>query len=210
MKIFSQIKAVASFLLLINLLAFSTLASAKKVPSYKIEVIVFENLALKGWTEELWASDVELPTIANSSSLYTPQTAPLYLRKASKGMAGKASILNKKGYRVIFHEAWTQLAYANKNAKTVAIEGGNPYGSDLLGTVRLYKTRYAHVDIDLTLDRRIPSKVMAAFADNQGLNTEYMPKQWRFKLEESRKIKPEQIHYLDHPLFGVLVKIKKL
>ena len=37
-----------------------SLNASAKTPAYKIEVIVFESLALKGWTEEYWPEDNQL------------------------------------------------------------------------------------------------------------------------------------------------------
>lgn len=191
-------------------LLLNSLNANAKVPSYKIEVIVFESLALSGWTEEYWPEETITPDTSNSTSVFTRNQKPLWIGSASHGLTGKARALNKKGYRVLFHKAWRQLAYANKNGHQVMIEGSNQYGSSVLGTVRLYKTRYAHVDLDLEFTRTIPSQVKEAFAQAHNTTVENLPNQWRFNLSESRKIRPSELHYIDHPLFGVLVKITPL
>jgi len=194
-------------LLLMSLLSPLTQAES---PSYKIEVIVFENLALKGWTEEYWPEDIELPSTQKSSSIFSRNQKPLWIRKQSKGLAGTAAKLNKRGYRILFHQAWSQVAYPNKRSHKVLIENDQGKGSNLLGTVRLYKTRYAHVDFDLEFERRIPGKIMQAFMQNQNLSASEQPTHWRFNLKESRKIKNGELHYIDHPLFGALVQISKI
>ena len=206
-KLFHKALLTIASLFFLNISAY---ANTQKTPMYEIEVIVFENLAIKGWTEEHWQDNVELPDLTDSLSLLSKDQAPLYIKTAKKTLSNKASILNKKGFRVLFHEAWVQRAYADKNSDTIVVEGNNAYGSDLLGTLRLYKTRYAHVNFNLTLDRRIPAKVFNDFAYNQKIDPELLSTHWRFRLKESRKIRPGQIHYLDHPLFGALVKIKKI
>jgi len=197
-----------TLLALVSFFLISSQANAK-APTYKIEVIVFENLNLKGWSEEYWPEDIELPVTQGSTSVLTRNQKPLWIGKRNSVLIGTARQLNKKGYRVIFHQAWSQVAYANKEAPTVLIENNQGVGSNLLGTVRLYKTRFAHVDIDLEFERRIPSKILEAFAQNQKLSSSELPTHWRFNLKESRKIKPGELHYIDHPLFGVLIKIHK-
>lgn len=192
------------------LLSFYTQNVQAQTPTYKIEVIVFESLALKGWTEEYWPAEVALPDTSNSSSVFNTNKRPLFINNSSQSMAGKANALNKKGYRVLFHKAWTQLAYPNKNTTKTLLEASNKYGTNMLGTVRLYKTRFAHVNFDLHFDRRIPSKVRTSFANSQKMSEAELPSHWRFSLSESRKIRPGEFHYLDHPLFGVLVRITKL
>ncbi|WP_051640697.1 CsiV family protein [Thiomicrorhabdus sp. Milos-T2] len=197
---------LAVAILFANLALFTSQAQAQ-VPSYKIEVIVFENLNLKGWTEEHWPDQIELPSTENSTSIFTRNQKPLWINRRNQSLVGTEAKLNKRGYRVIFHQAWSQLAYANKKAPTVLIENDQKRGANLIGTVRLYKTRFAHVDFDLELERRIPSKILEKFAQNQGISAGEAPTHWRFNIKESRKIKPGELHYIDHPLFGVLVKI---
>ncbi len=206
----SYLQLILSAASLLSLTLFSSVSFAASTPVYKIEVIVFESLNLKGWTEEYWPEDTALPDTSNSTNLFSNNKKPLWIRNSGKELSGKANILNKKGYRVLFHQAWTQAAYPNKNAPKVLIESSSQYGSNMLGTVRLYKTRFAHVDFDLELERRIPSKIMDSFAENQNLASNSLPSKWRFNLKESRKIRPGELHYLDHPLFGVIVKVNPI
>lgn len=202
---------IYSLLLFVCLAPFSQLAKAQTdIPSYKIEIIIFESLALKGWTEEYWPMDIELPNTDNTLSVLSTQQRPLFINNSAKTLTTKANALSRKGYRVLMHRAWTQKAYPNKNSTQVLLEASDQYGTNMLGTVRLYKTRFAHVNFDLNFDRRIPSKVQAAFAQNQQLEATNLPTHWSFQLKESRKIRPGELHYLDHPLFGVLVQIEKL
>ncbi len=193
--------------LVMGLMACYSTAQAK-TPNYTIEVIVFENLALKGWTEERWPDEIELPNTENSVSLSTPQKSRLYLKKRKSQLNDVAAKV-AKNYRILFHQAWSQNAYSPKKTPTVLIESDRSGSSNLLGTVKLYKTRFAHVQFDLEVEKRIPSKIREAVAQNQQVDLEYLPTHWRFNLVESRKIKPGELHYIDHPLFGILVKIHK-
>jgi len=202
-------KAQLIFTLTFSCLIITSSPAQAKADNYSIEVVVFESLALKGWTEEYWPEDIEHPNIDGSTSIYTRGTKPLWINKSRRSLGGAVAKLNKKGYHVLFHQAWSQVTYANKKAPTVLIESDNS-GTNMLGTVRLYKTRYAHVDIDLEFDRRIPRKILDKFMQNEKLSSsETAPNRWHFHLKESRKIKSGEIHYIDHPLFGVLVKIHK-
>ena len=193
--------------LVMGLMACYSTAQAK-TPNYTIEVIVFENLALKGWTEERWPDEIELPNTENSVSLSTPQKSRLYLKKRKSQLNDVAAKV-AKNYRILFHQTWSQNAYSPKKTPTVLIESDRSGSSNLLGTVKLYKTRFAHVQFDLEVEKRIPSKIREAVAQNQQVDLEYLPTHWRFNLVESRKIKPGELHYIDHPLFGILVKIHK-
>ncbi|MDX1352175.1 MAG: CsiV family protein [Thiomicrorhabdus sp.] len=195
---------------LFSLTFFANGTVQAKAESYAIEVIVFESLALRGWTEEYWPEDFERPSIEGSSSVFSRGQKPLFIKNYANTLDGAVAKLNKRGYRVLFHQAWSQQAYANKNSPTVLIENKQGVGTNMLGTVRLYKTRYAHVDFDLEFEKYIPSKILEAFMQNQKISATQTPNSWRFHLKESRKIKPGELHYIDHPLFGVLVKIQPL
>ncbi len=191
----------------ISAISFSSQVNAQ-APRYTIEVIIFENLALKGWTEERWPDEIELPNTQNSVSLNAPQRSKLAIRTAAPKLTHTADKLSKH-YRIIFHKAWSQNAFSPKNTPTILIENDRAGGTSLLGTIKLYKTRFAHVQFDLELEKRIPAKVQNAFAQNQQLDPNDLPSHWRFNLIEKRKIKPGELHYIDHPLFGILVKIQQ-
>lgn len=207
---FKQTVILSLATLLSMTFSMTSQANTTEIPTYKIEVIIFESLATKGWTEEYWSNEVDLPYTENAVSVFSTGKRPLFIESSDKEMVDKANTLNKRGYRVIFHQAWTQQAHPNKNIKPVLVEGSTKYGTNMLGTVRLYKTRYAHVNFDLNFDRRIPDSVKTLFADNQQIAIADLPEFWSFNLAESRKIKPGQLHYLDHPLFGALVRISKV
>lgn len=189
-------------------LTLSSQTALSETPTYNVEVVIFESLANKGWTEEYWPEDIELPDTKGSTSITSTNQKPLWIKPAKANLTSEVSKLNKRGYRVIFHQAWSQQAYSNKKAPTVLIENNSSTATNLLGTMRLYKTRFAHVDFNLEFERRIPSAVLEAFAQNQKLDQADLPTHWRFNLKESRKIKPGELHYIDHPLFGVLVRIQ--
>ncbi|QCU90221.1 CsiV family protein [Thiomicrorhabdus sediminis] len=217
----SKIKLLAHAVSYAFLMLFASHAAQanSEQASYKIEVIVFESLALKGWTEEYWPEEIEHPIIENSTPLSSKDKPPLWLSLQDRDMNDNAAKLSKRGYRVLFHQAWSQLAPSNSNAPTVMIENESQYGTTMLGTVRLYKTRFAHVDFDLEFDRRIPDKILNQFLEKQNLantivsnnmDSSNVPQNWAFHLSDSRKIKPGELHYIDHPLFGILVQISTL
>jgi hypothetical protein len=200
-----------SLILILTLFSLTATVHAEEVPNYTIEVIVFENHALRGWTEEQWPSEIELPVIEGSTSLSTTGEPPLYLQEGKKSLEQVAKKMSR-GYRILFHQAWSQKTVDSKKAPTAFIENdrvAGVNGTHILGTVRLYKTRFAHVEIDLEFEKGIPTRVREAFAANQQVALEDLPNHWRFTLKEARKIKEGQLHYIDHPLFGVLVQVHK-
>ncbi|WP_051347231.1 CsiV family protein [Thiomicrorhabdus chilensis] len=199
---------------------FSSAQANEENPNYTIEVIVFETFALRSWTEEYWPETFELPDYETAlplqdilnGSLTTPVTQTMKLKAQPDGLTSEAAKLTpKKGYRILFHQAWSQDTGADETMPKLLIDNAEQTGSasHVSGTVKLYKSRYAHVEFDLEFERRIPDRVKADFMQHQKITAdELTPDYWRFKLKESRKIRPNQLHYIDHPMFGILVQIR--
>ncbi|WP_127470856.1 CsiV family protein [Thiomicrorhabdus aquaedulcis] len=196
------------FVGLISLLTLTVFNPAHAAENYNIEVIVFENYTQKAWTEEVWPADVEQPSTQNSVSLSQIGSAPLGIGQAPKNLTQVVSKMSgSQGYKILFHQAWSQTAGNSSKSPSVIINAPAQTGSQLNGTVKLYKTRFAHVAVDLTLDKIIPTRIRDDFARHQKISANLLPTHWRFNLKDARKIKPGELHYIDHPQFGVLVQI---
>lgn len=72
------------------------------------------------------------------------------------------------------------------------------------GVVTLTLSRYLHLDVDLVL-RGEP----AAPADSGGFfgTPTQQPQVQLYRLQESRRMRSKEIHYFDHPMFGVLAQV---
>ncbi|MGM0541920.1 MAG: CsiV family protein [Pseudomonadota bacterium] len=197
-----------TLLLCAGLVGFSGSLHAEEIPRYTVEVIVFENYALRGWTEEHWPDEIQLPVTQGSTSLSTTGKSPLFIDNANKSLGSVAQKISKN-YRILFHQAWSQNAVDSQNAPTVLIEKVQQGGTQMMGTIKLYKTRFAHIEVDLEFEKAIPAKVLEAFIENQRLASQSLPSHWRFNLNEARKIKEGELHYIDHPLFGVLIQLHR-
>lgn len=121
-------------------------------------------------------------------------------------------LVPRKGYRILIHQSWVQLGLPPQQAQPIYFENSpqSKYRSALTGTVKLYKTRYAHIETHFNLERLIPNRIREKFALHEDLTEDQLPDHWTFKLQQARKIKPGQLHYIDHPTFGILVQIKRL
>ena len=139
-------------------------------------------------------------------------------------------------YRPLLHVAWQQPGYDADAGRAVHLEkrvetrdqeqklppelAENQIKDDAYhapepiidGTIRLRATRFLHVDLDIAY---FPDKFLQTLrqqqqnADNPqqlavNQNADYV------RLRESRKIKLNELHYFDHPLFGVLLQVTRL
>lgn len=191
---------LASHLLLINT------AQAAELPKYQVEVIVFETTALRGWTEEAYPF---LETEINLDGSVPATSLP----KASLMLKDEASKLTlNAGYKVLVHQAYTIYGMPENKATKISFQNypESEWTSKVKGTLLFYKSRFPHVDLTVQLDKAIPTKVRAEFAAQQKItiDTESGAPTWRFVLSESRKTLRDETHYIDHPIYGALVKVQ--
>ncbi|MFT5481962.1 MAG: hypothetical protein ACI9GW_000609 [Halieaceae bacterium] len=139
-----------------------------------------------------------------------------------------------RDYRVLYHEAWRQPLHEEGSAVSVVISGGDSRGqySELQGTIQLHASRYLHVAASLWLNG--DEQVLPQLADSPPITPSPVDTSWEFKvdlerelylndeineieypyrgavlLEAQRRMRSGEQHYLDHPLFGVLIKAER-
>ncbi|WP_130537318.1 CsiV family protein [Thiomicrorhabdus indica] len=188
---------------------FTTKASAEeKIQRYHIDMIIFEHLALKGWTEEYWPSIVDSAQIENVQDLTATGRSPLFIENANPMLDAEASRV-AKNYRIITHQSWVQNALGAKESPKLFLEA-NQGSTSFYGTVKMYQSRFNHIEIDFNYERMIPNAVRSEFAQMQKIPLNDLPTHWPFHISAQRKMKSDELHYIDHPLFGVLLQIRKL
>jgi len=166
------------------LMAMTSPAQARSY--YAVEMVVFANPAGDGRFAESWRAQPGMPDVSRARPVSggggVAAVSPSAYRLRGAWRALKASA----GYRPLRHLAWTQAGTARTNAPVVLV--GDDPGSPVYGTVRVSRGRYLHVDLDLL------------YRDGDG--------EYRFR--SHRRMRSNEIHYLDHPMFGVLILITPL
>ncbi|HEX9583724.1 MAG TPA: CsiV family protein [Gammaproteobacteria bacterium] len=172
---------------------------------FQVEVIVFERLDDDALSAESWPPDPGRPPVDDSIELVaageTPgeETATFAYRLLDRSQLNLrdsyGGLRYSKAFRPLLHHAWRQPGLRQNHARWVHLyvppdgEGGFAAAAPRVdGTLRVYLSRYLHVDADLLYRRR-------------GVETP-------FRLQTSRRMRSGELHYLDHPLFGVLILIK--
>jgi hypothetical protein len=139
---------------------------------------------------------------------------------------------DSKNYNVLLHTAWRQPGMDEAIALPVHIhqeyiyrapEAGQESRSDLStfglsshastaptrsildGYVRIVLSRYLHAQVDLSYVVGIkPQQEMILTDDNM---EPIVPEPMVFRLNQSRKMRSTEVHYLDHPVLGVIVLV---
>lgn len=149
--------------------------------SYKIEVLVFAQDQSSSEVFDQIESEIEWPRRLADLGNYQ-QVASEYM--TLHGI--KAKLQRSTGYRPLLHVAWTQSIPANTVGTAVQLQ--NPPGS-VNGYFRVQRGHYLHMIVDL----------------------EYSPSgSLYYRLNEKRRFKFNEIHYLDHPKFGIIARVTPL
>jgi hypothetical protein len=204
-------------------------------PRYEVEVIVFAHRDFDG-TEERFdqspAAFLDGPAAALretpvfDESTFAPRGGPQTpfepLAEVDPAAAAQAEALRVRplrpnelklgqeyrklraisAYEPLAHVGWVQPGLAETDA--VPMELGTLGVLNPRGTVRVHLTRYLHVTLDLTYQAR-SSSTTPAQSSVDGLDEIALAPQYR--LTTTRRVLSGELHYFDHPAFGVLVRI---
>ncbi|VAW49144.1 hypothetical protein MNBD_GAMMA03-123 [hydrothermal vent metagenome] len=243
-------------LLLIPLLLSPALLLAEPDPTsapwYEIEIILFEHSAKKERFKEVLNQQTVTPDLVNTIELIPPATASTTdnfvaevayqrLDKSQLQLSGIVKQLKRRSaYTPLLHLGWRQPGLKRDLAPAVLIY---PYPdqagewrekSHIFGYIRLFLSRYLHIDSDLVLSKpvEIPSHrlllddistlIHTANEDDyfnspdQLLITQKVPLRQEvrisenhyFRIDESRRLRKQELHYFDHPRFGMLIVVR--
>ncbi len=103
--------------------------------------------------------------------------------------------LRRGGYRIIDHGMWLQPVPDRSTGVSLLLQLGERADSGIYeveGTLSVTRGRYLHFDVKLWMsDPESPDGEKHSFIE----------------LRESRRMRSSEIHYLDHPALGMLVKV---
>jgi hypothetical protein len=184
----------------------------------EVEVIVFQRLGLgeargEAWPEVTAAGEpgaVRLDDRSGAIAGFQPLSADrLQLGGVFEALA------RSRNYRPLIHIGWTQPGLGEGRARPVYIGTGGtasatgadaPSGNAIEGTLELAQSRFLHLRAGLVHHRAVPPEFFGDAASRlerlSGSQTH------GFRLVETRRMAPGEIHYLDHPLFGVIVQVR--
>lgn len=133
--------------------------------------------------------------------------SPDYFLQSNKRhqLNGAAYRLRKKGgYRILFHESWPMTALSKRKSLPIRIRGGQRFGSqyELDGSIQISIARYLHVDTQLYLSDF--STQQNSEGQSVYRTTQVIP------MKQSRKMRSKELHYIDHPEFGILIQFTPL
>ena len=164
-----------------------------------LEMVVFSQLDPEASTEDILVTLPDLPPTRTypapiqlpDAGPVTPQTPPgvIALTRAQYALDGIWAAMRRSAeYRPLAHFAWAMPADWNGEAIPLRLSTLAAATWPFSGLVTLEEDRFVLV----TLDVRMP-------ADEEGKG--------EYRLAERRRLLLGEIHYFDHPRFGVIVRL---
>lgn len=198
--------------LLLLLLACPALVAAAETRWFDLELLVFARAGPPSGNE-LWPQDPGLPDTA-AAVAPARGNAPLRLTAAADRLR------RQPGYSVLLHTAWRQPTGDRSRAPWVRLTDGGTSATTLDGMARLSVSRYLHLDLDLVLIRELALPASAPATGTvaiplagPGTSVPAPPEgaltyvRQPFRLVDSRRMRSDEVHYIDHPAFGVLALV---
>lgn len=121
-------------------------------------------------------------------------------------LTGEAGRLQRSNvYRVVFHRAWIQPVPDRDQLQPMLIQVGDRVAGNarIEGFLGITRGRYLHLDARLWYAIN-PDESASTTMTESGLAPDepsYM------ELREQRRMRSGELHYLDHPKFGVLARV---
>lgn len=194
---------------------------------YEVEVIVFANRDFDP-TEELFdqaphgfaagaASLREAPVFDESTFAPEPEPVlPVDPVEALREEALKVRVLApeelklgneyrrlvaSRAYEPVVHAGWVLPGLPEADAKPFDLKTLGVLNPS--GTVKVHLMRYLHITLDLTY--QAPGAGMPTASSVDGLDEIVVGQKYR--LTATRRASSGELHYFDHPAFGVLVRV---
>lgn len=188
-------------------------ALAEETRWYDVEVIVFSQKSQQYHNSELWPVDYELPQTEVTKTLLPASNSskPLAFSRLAQSSLQLTSEANRiksaPDLGLLLHMGWRQPGLPEDKAVAVKIDKGPD--QRLSGTLKLVLSRYLHINTDLIYREPLSGGAATAFnstaEDASSFSLE--PRYQAYHMKQSRRMRSRELHYLDHPLFGMVILV---
>jgi len=177
-------------------------------PLYQVELIILKPTTPLGVAED-WAIEAERaqPAAVESddeeAAAGTVQEERLAVRTLTSAQfklgAIEASLGRSGGYEMLKHVGWTQAATPRGAGPSVELGDVSGDAPPVRGTVTLERGKYLYLRLNLAYaPDAAPSSLLGATPDMSAVT---------FAMKQTRRIRPFERHYFDHPAFGVIAMV---
>jgi len=214
-----QQKTSAALLCIVFL--FSIILSANVLAQnegrwYNVEIIVFKRLGNEAFSQENWPTNIDLSYPSFYQYLKSADSGNFSLLPESSHKLGGFNYTLRKdnNYRVLVHKSWRQRMDRESKSPAIIISGGETINGhkELEGSITIYIAKFLHVATDLWLTQtdkdsnlmwpNVPERPSNSSTQSSFNVTSYPVA----TLRERRRMRSKELHYIDHPLMGVLIQ----
>lgn len=111
----------------------------------------------------------------------------------------------QSAYRPLMHLVWDQVAAVDAEPPVIDVGASVLASPQLRGTATLSRSRFLHLRLDLEyLPEGAPAPLPLAPGGRLQDTRVLVP---RYRLQESRRMRSGELHYFDHPAFGVIAMV---
>lgn len=198
---------------------------------YTVELLIFTQTPAAGTTEapgKPWQPQLPQTQGKGSSApayivgdasawqQMTEQHLPRYA-PVRPGFSYEARKLERSGeHRILFHEAWKMHVVGRDRSIPILFQGGDQYGSrpELQGKIQVSVGRYLHVNLDayLTQFQKVDhegDQLPTAHKDQAIGPQPLFRAVSSAHLQQTRRMRSNEIHYIDSPYFGAMIRIQR-
>ncbi len=161
----------------------------------------------------LQQADAEVESLSEEPEMTEPDPTAGLTRPA-QGLDFRSAAQRfdyRQDMKVLWHQAWLENIQPEDQAITheITVSGEkNGVQTDITGTISLHKSRFLHITPDLELQQYVQGYIDNP-DDPYSAERQWLPLR-AAHLDRSRRMRSDEIHYLDHPLLGILVKVSPL
>jgi hypothetical protein len=154
-----------------------------------------------------------IPTLEEKKSLFEIDSAREFSLSSEV-----SKIARSRDFRVISTKSWFQNIKNKDEAKLIFIDSDFFKGTRIFGFFQLYRERFLHFNSKLYLSELDPlitqeEKFIVGkniYDDEKEFDLfEEKNQKVLFEVKYSKKFRSGELHYVDHPKFGMLVKLTK-
>ena len=196
---------------------------------YRVEVVIFSQIPGAGVTEGMgtvrYFEPVSEPAqlLGSGAAWQRLGFSPLALIQPQPTRLNREveALTRSSDYEVLFHQAWIMPIVAEDRSPLLLLEGGRYFDllPELQGSLRLSVARYLHIETDLSLSVfepvSDPSVIVPPLYSSLDLDEPQPDLQPSYQaigahhLQQRRRMRSGELHYLDTPYLGLLIRIDR-
>jgi len=198
-----------------------------KLIEYDVEIIIFEDPHARYINSEYWHVNPDLISpLSETAESNTDELKRNNFKTIKPVILGQEyrRINNSSEFNVLFYGAWRQTGLDENKAFEIKIEDlENTHKArsenTITGQLKLVLSRYLHIYGDLDYQRPIDLNSIGNESndDTSGINTApvttgenqgvIIKTENNYPINIHRRMRSKELHYIDHPLIGMLIKI---